>query len=181
MTRPARPAPAPRRARALSASLVATLALASCVHDGGPPPRRDPPRQPDSVRATNMSVWTGWPADSDGNGFLDSFTVTVMLWDETFPAAPIRVPGSFSIRLVVPGPEQEERVVARWDFDERRTDLSVRGSPAGPSYEFRVSLLDQGTDRHDRLEVEPRIEFRPQQGPPVPARGGAIKLGRPAR
>jgi hypothetical protein len=127
-----------------------------------------------------MSVWTGWPADSDGNGYLDSFTVTVMLWDETFPAAPIRVPGEFAIRLVVPGPE-EERVLGRRQFDERRTELSLRASPAGPTYEFRLSLLDSGTDRFERIEVEPRIEFLGKDGTRVESRGGAIRLGRPAR
>lgn len=154
--------------------------LVGCVQEGGP--AREPPRQPEAATPTKIVVYTGWPTDSDGNGFLDEFTVTVYLWDERFVAAPLQLPGTFELRAVVPGSATtQERTIASWVFAGERAAAAQRPATAGPAYEFRVSLLDAGTDRYDRLEVEPSVSFRGERGEFVQGRGGTIWLGRPNR
>ncbi|MBM4108606.1 MAG: hypothetical protein FJ255_07310 [Phycisphaerae bacterium] len=159
---------------------LVVAALSGCVQEGGS--AREPPKQPEAATPTHVAVYTGWPTDSDGNGFLDQFTVTVHLWDERFHAAPLQLPGSFEVRLVVPGSATaEEKAVASWVFAGERAAAAMRPAAAGPSYEFRVSLLEAGSDRYDRLEVEPRVVFRGERGEVVQGRGGTIWLGRPNR
>lgn len=169
----------PRMPRACVMLLLPVLG-AACVQEGAA--TRQPPRQPEAVVPDYMAVFTGWPTDSDGNGFLDRFTVTVMLFDDRFIEAPLELPGTFEIRVVVPGtdagPEQE---VGVWHFDRARSASALRPTPAGPSYEFRVSILDVGADRYDRLEVQPRVTFRGDRGEVLHGRGGTIWLGRPNR
>jgi hypothetical protein len=161
-------------------AVFAVVACVACVQEGRPV--REPPRQPADVVPDYMAVFTGWPTDSDGNGYLDQFTVTIMLFDDRYIEAPLQLPGVFEVRVVVPGSvAAPEREVGVWGFDRERSAAALRPTPAGPSYEFRVSLLEVGGDRYDRLEVQPRVTFRGDRGEVLHGRGGTIWLGRPNR
>src|SRR5690606_21989879 len=99
--------PRPTRCRTLlSLVMIAGICLlAGCVADGPQPPERQQPRSietPEGLKVhTVVLAAEQYPADTDNNGFVDTFGVDVFLFprSDRFPL-PIHVPGSFVFELL---------------------------------------------------------------------------------
>jgi hypothetical protein len=165
--------------RARGACLVALAAccglwLAGCVSDEprdkpnvGPPPSQ--PRPGGMFMATNL------PDDTDGNGFPDTFVVTVYIFDQSPYPRSIAVQGAFEFRLVNNNGES----VREWRIppeDARRGQISAA---PGPGYNFRMSLLDNnGSDRLPKQSVDIIGVFTSLDGIRVQAKPNTVSIGR---
>jgi hypothetical protein len=165
-----RPNPA-RYARPL-ALLLATAPLTGCVSDGPQPPDRPEPREiaiPEGLSVhTVVLAADQYPADVDNNGFVDTFTVNVFLFPrpDQFPL-PIHAEGTMTFELL----DSSERPVVEWFYDETQVRRARTRPLPGPSHQFQLSLLDQGTDRYRPTRTQLRVTFNPVDADPVVANG----------
>lgn len=160
-----------RCAACLIASAVGLL-LAGCVADGPQPPPRTQPRSidiPSGLKVTTVVLAADqYPIDTDNNGFVDTFGVNVFLFPrrDEFPL-PIHADGTFIFELL----DRQENVIVRWNFDPELV-AQARTSPLpGPSHQFRLSLLDHGSDQYPRTRTQLRSTFIPVDGEPILANG----------
>jgi hypothetical protein len=157
-----------RRARGAAAALLslACASAAGCVADGPQPPPRPEPReiaQPSGLRASRVVLSADPVAtDTNGNGFADTFRVTVYL----FPPAdqhplPIHQDGTMIFELTSPGGE----TIRRWELGPERVAAARFRPPVGPGHLFTLSLLDNGTDRLEVSSAVLRCRFVPTDAP----------------
>jgi hypothetical protein len=161
-----------RRTHLIALASIPLIGLAACVSDGPQPPDRPQPRQ--IATPSGLSVHTvvlaadQYPADSDNNGFVDTFNVNVFLFprSDEFPL-PIHVDGTMSFELL----DSDERPIVEWVFTEEQV-RQVRTRPLpGPSHQFQLSLLEKGNDRYRPTRTQLRATFNPADGDPVVANG----------
>ncbi len=151
------------------------FSLGGCVNADERPTPQPTPDQPSGVIPDRLSLSASWPEDTDANGYADTTTVVVYVFDTRYSAAPIAVPGTMTIRLI----NSAGATVREWNFTAQETEKSVRRFAAGPGYQLLPSLLDHGTDRVDLQEVDVMAIFTPIGGTPVRSRGAAtIRIGR---
>lgn len=161
----------------LTSLLLSSLlfSLGGCVNADERPTPQPTPDQPSGVIPDRLSLSASWPEDTDANGYADTTTVVVYVFDTRYSAAPIAVPGTMTIRLI----NSAGATVREWNFTAQETEKSVRRFAAGPGYQLLPSLLDHGADRVDLQEVDVMAIFTPIGGTPVRSRGAAtIRIGR---
>lgn len=112
-----------------------------------PQPRPLPPPPPDArADALVLNVSTT-PDDTNGNGYPDLIRADAHLFDTRYPPA-IREDGAFVFQLYAAGDvgRGETEPVRRWRIDEEQTPQRLVRSAFGDCYQFRLSLLEEGTD-----------------------------------
>jgi hypothetical protein len=158
------------------ASGVFALALSvasGCVSDE--PRRPEIPAQAANARPSTLQVVAGNPRDGNGNGYIDTVSVTAFLWEEQRSPIPLAVAGSFVFVLS----RSDGTQLARWEFDEIRAAAAQVRMPAGPAYVFELSLLLQASDKVDAQQVELSATFAPRIGDPVKsAAGTGLRFGK---
>lgn len=124
-------------------------------------------------------MWVRTPVpDTDGNGFPDTFPVTVYLFADGFPLS-LEVPGTFRFELY----SAEGKLARIWTIDADQARASVRRAGPGPAYVFALSMLDGGSDRVRKQTVDLSAIFTPDPRPnaavgaPVRARTMTIQIG----
>ncbi|MBX3383996.1 MAG: hypothetical protein KF864_10865 [Phycisphaeraceae bacterium] len=155
---------------------AAILLLGGCVADNsgsnskptiGPPPSE--PRPGGLFMATNL------PDDSDGNGYPDTFVVTVYIFDQSPYPRSVAIAGSFEFRLVNTSGE----VVRAWRIPPETARRAQISAAPGPGYTFRMSLLeDGGTDRLPKQSVDVIGAFTSMEGQRVQAKPNTLSIGR---
>lgn len=161
----------------LSFFLFSCLLVCSsgCVNADERPTPQPTPEQPSGVIPDRLSLSASWPEDTDANGYADTTTVVVYVFDTRYSAAPIAVPGTMTIRLI----DGTGATVREWNYTTSETEKAVRRFAAGPGYQLLPSLLDHGTDRVDLQEVDVMAIFTPTAGTPVRSRGAAtLRIGK---
>jgi hypothetical protein len=152
---------------------------AGCVADGPQPPPRSEPRA--LAVPAGLTVHTvvlaadRYPADTDNNGFLDTFSVNVFLFPraDQFPL-PIHVDGTMTFELL----DRDERPFVEWVFSVQEVRQARTRPLPGPSHQFQLSLLNQQTDRYNPTRTQLRATFTPVDGEPIVANGRpTIKIG----
>jgi hypothetical protein len=124
-------------------------------------------------------MWVRTPIpDTDGNGFPDTFPVTVYLFADGFPLS-LEVPGTFRFELY----SAEGKLARIWTIDSDQARAAVRRAGPGPAYVFALSMLDGGSDRVRKQTVDLSAVFTPDprpnttMGAPVRARTMTIQIG----
>lgn len=146
----------PSRSRGIPALLAAAIAVSlgqGCVPDNRPKVTIDPPKEP---RPTRLVMTTTHPRDVDGNGYPDTLTTRVHLFEAEggFPLA-VTIPGWFKFDLISKG-----KTVASWTIDAEQTAARLVPDAVGPAYVFELSLLEGGrTDRLDTETIDLRCSF----------------------
>jgi hypothetical protein len=147
-----------------------------------PPAPRAAPHVPDGARVNTIAVQVGnKPADTDGNGFPDLIQVEVHLISRPHPT-PIYEEGSFVFALYLPGQSSmpDATPIAQWRIDPEATRKARIRSAIGSAYAFRLSLLDQVSDRLPQTAADLTCRFEPADGG-LPVRAQAVysvQLGR---
>lgn len=164
----------------IAAGVIAAAVVGGCVADGPQPPPapRPVPAQPSGVRVDRLlTAASQVPEDTDRNGYYDQINVTVYLFDNAYPDAPIQVPGTFAFRLT----DAKGKKIAEWAMDEAKTQEARRRFMVGPGYLFTLNLLDVGTDKLPAGEGQLNASFTPTGGTPIQPRGGTTILIGPSR
>ena len=163
------------------AFLAVALPLAGCVTTGGeerpqPKTKLGTQRQPEGVTPGALFVATEYPIDSDANGYVDTINVRVYLFDGSGKTTlSIYLPGDFEFTLQ----DARGHQVAVWRIPSAKAADALQLMDAGPSFSFRLSLLDFGTDKLDTPSVVLTSVFFPVGGAPIRSTGGnAFRLGR---
>ena len=113
-----------------------------------PPKPRPLPAVPADARANAIVLnLSAAPLDTNGNGYPDLIHATAHLFDTRYPPA-IHQHGAFVFSLYTPGdvgrPGAEP--LREWRIADGQLRQSVARSAFGGCYQFRLSLLEGGTD-----------------------------------
>lgn len=159
-------------------SSAASLLLGGCVTEGGRQ-RPELPKPPSDLRVTQVMVAVGMPEDTDRNQYLDTYPVTVYLFDDRFPL-PVHAEADFSFEMIFRNAAGEviDRRRPRWTFPAEEANNRVARREPGLCFEFRLSLLDHGGDRIDDATGQLELTVRPKVGPEVRAQPVAMQSGR---
>lgn len=164
-------------ARAVAGLAAISAVLFGCVSEG--PGKRSVQSAPVGTSPTALQMWVRTPVpDTDGNGFPDTFPVTVYLFADGYPLS-LEVPGTFRFELF----SSEGKLARVWTIESKEAKDAVRRAGPGPAYVFALSLLDSGSDRVRRQTVDLSAVFTPDAGPrggggpPVKARTTTIQIG----
>lgn len=166
---------AARHAALLACALVLSVA-SGCVSDKPTP--HQVAAAPRGTTPSALQMWVRTPIpDADGNGFPDTFPVTVYLFAEGYPLS-IQVRGTFRFELY----SAEGKLARVWTIEGDKAEESIRQAGPGPAYVFLLSLLDSGSDRVRRQTVDLAATFTPENsssggGLPVKARTTTIQIG----
>jgi hypothetical protein len=168
-----------RRRAPLGATLAALLSLAwlaGCTEtrtSGGyykplpPDPRPMEPPPPDARANALVLNVSASPVDTNGNGYPDLVQATVHLFDTRYPTA-LWEEGTFVFRLYAAGQAGESASVPlrEWRFEGEQLDQLRAVSVFGGCYHFRLSLLDEGTDKLPISMGDVACRFEPADGRP---------------
>ena len=149
--------------------------LTGCVTEGPPPrPRPEPrtiPEPPGLQPALLLLHANPFPTDADGNGFADTLTVSVFLFppENEFPI-PIHADGVFAFTLR----DDEERLLAEWEFEGERVERAKVRPLTGPGYIFDLDINEVATDRIGVNNVALRAQWKGPAGNLVEVRGPTI-------
>lgn len=179
-----------RRNLRLAASLLLGACLCACMtesvttSDGRPmpPTPHSAPPVPAGTRATTIAVRVGnRPADTNGNGYPDLIQVEAHLIAQPHPT-PLYQDGSFVFALYLEGAASSDdaRPIAQWRIGADAVRAARTRSTIGPAYAFRLSLLDEGTDKLPQIAADLVCRFEPSDGSaPVRAQNVyPVQLGR---
>lgn len=165
-----------RRARRNALAVAAgLLGVHGCVSDE---PKVRIPAPPDWVAPNKLFFSCTWPKDTDGNGFPDTFTASVSLWDERYVYRSLQAPGQFRFDLR----EQQGSTLGAWTYADERVTSALRGAQAGPYYEFTMNINDVIQDNRSAQTVDLMVTFIPPTGSPVRASEVvSLRIGRGPR
>jgi hypothetical protein len=144
------------------------------------------PATPAGAKANKMAFFVGQkPDDSNGNGYPDLISITVLLFSTPHPTA-ILQPGQFMFTLYPQGTINDPGVkpLGMWRIDGPRVQAAQAVTLGGPCYQFQLSMLDpQAGFKTDRLPLDQAdlvCEFLPADGsPPVQCDGvRTIQIGK---
>jgi hypothetical protein len=157
---------------------VAAFLTGGCVTEGGRQ-RPELPTPPSDLRVTQVMVAVGMPEDTDRNQYLDTYPVTVYLFDDRFPL-PVHAEADFSFEMIFRTDKGEviDRRRPRWSFSAVEANNRVARREPGLCFEFRLSLLDHGGDRIDDASGQLELTIRPKGGDEVRAQPVAMQCGR---
>ncbi len=158
----------------LFATVAGAFVSVGCVTE--PSARhRDVASPPSDVHATSVQIFAAAPRDTNSNGYGDTISVTMYLFDEQRYPLPIAVSGSVRFDLK----SGSGAVIASWGFSREETRRVLQSMAPGPGYRFELSLLDKGGDKLENQEALLTVEFQPESGAPVKSPGGvALRIGR---
>jgi hypothetical protein len=143
------PRPTSRSTLTLYFLVLLLLGLPACVTEN--PRHRDIPAPPQAARPSRLVLSVGrFLEDSDSNGYGDLMTVSVYLFDERYPHAPISTPGAMQFVLRSPAGKD----LRTWSFSHSQTSAALTNLPAGPGFTFRLSLRDHGSDQLPGMTAE---------------------------
>lgn len=161
-------------------SLLALCAIGGCVTEGPARPERRKPRtipEPPGLEARTLLLnATPFPVDADGDGFADTFTVSVFLFppENRYPL-PIFVEGTFEFTLL----GEDDEVLAEWDFSGERVERAMVRPLTGPGYIFNLDINEVADDRIAQRNASLWCTFVPVEGDPVEVRGPTVvRIGR---
>lgn len=153
---------APRTAAVAAAMALISVLSAGCVVEGPPlEPRgtRTIPEPAGLEPATIVLSAEPVLVDSDGNGFGDTFMVSVFLFPpEDEHPLPIFSEGRFIFTMS----DERGAEIARWDIAPEQTRRARERLLVGPGHVFRLSLLEAGGDRVDAQRGDVRCRFVPE-------------------
>ena len=147
-----------------------------------PPKPRAAPDVPESAPATRM-VFTpaSKPQDTNGNGYPDQLTCTVILMPQNYYVG-VHRPGRMVLTLVPMGTAGRADIepIAEWIFNEDDLRAGQMRSGYGEGYVFRFSLLEFGSDEYPLSRADLMCRFEPTgEGPIVYSNGvRSILIGR---
>jgi hypothetical protein len=146
-----------------------------------------PPPTPRDAKANRMAFFVGQkPDDTNGNGYPDLISVTVMLFATPHPTAIVE-PGQFVFTLYPQGTINEPGVKAlgTWRLDDVRSQAALAVTLGGPCYQFQLSMLDPSSGfTSDKLPLDQAdlvCQFIPADAalPPVQCEGvRTIQIGK---
>ena len=113
-----------------------------------PPKPRPLPAVPVDARANALVLnLSAAPLDTNGNGYPDLIHATAHLFDRRYPPA-FHEEGTFVFSLYAPGEVGHEGAepLHEWRIAGDQLQQSVARSAFGACYQFRLSLLEGGTD-----------------------------------
>ena len=113
-----------------------------------PPKPRPLPAVPDDARADALVLnLSAAPLDTNGNGYPDLIHATAHLFDTRYPPA-MHQDGAFVFSLYMPGEVglAGAEPLRQWRIADAKLRRSVARSAFGVCYQFRLSLLEDGTD-----------------------------------
>jgi hypothetical protein len=146
--------------------------LAACVSADDKPAHNSPQRPADS-KLTTMWLATTLPQDTDGNGYVDLFDISMYLFAEPYPI-PVQQPGSLNFKLV----NVQGKTLCEWNLDPAAVAAGSATLPAGPGYLFRLNLLDHASDTLPRQQAEILGTFTSPDGSVIRQRSSTFKVGR---
>ena len=151
--------------------------LTGCVADG-PPPRfenHSMPVQPAGAVPAHLVFSVAQSADSDSNGYFDSFQTVSFVFADSHPISLV-TPGTFEFRLVT----RKGELLRRWTYDATQAGAHLTQPPPGPAYAISPSLLDGGgTDKLDGSLAELECTFTPDAGGRITSgHGRTVQVGR---
>ena len=174
--------------------VASTIILSACqsgrVHtsDGMPPAAKPvaPPQTPADARANTMAFFVGQkPDDTNGNGYPDLISVTVMLFSQPHPTA-IRENGAFVFTLYPQGRMSDAGVkpLGSWRMEGPAVQRARTIALGGPCYQFQLSMLDPScgiaTDKLALDQADLVCQFIPSDGAPAVKSDGVrtIQIGK---
>lgn len=160
----------------MAALLLALPLWAGCVTEGGGRQTRSLPAQPLSAEATTVQIYATPPRDTDANGYADTVSVTIFLWDEQRYPGPILISGTMKFEFRRP----DGTVLAQWAMTREQVASAAQQFHPGPGYSFNLGLPGAGIpDKLDAQAVDLSVVFTPEKGKPVASLGGTtLRLGR---
>lgn len=153
---------------------VCFIASPGCVTEN--PRSRPVPPPPKDVRPNKLLLSVNkFGADSDGNGYIDSFDATVYLFDERYINTSLAVPGRLTFRLTT----VQGASIHEWALSEEATTAALKPEQAGPCYFVRLSLLERALkDNLPSQTAEMSAWFSPARGEPIRSTGGIpLRIG----
>ena len=156
--------------------------------DGMPPAARPfaPPVTPLDAKANPMAFFVGQkPDDTNGNGYPDLISVTVLLFAEPHPSA-IRADGAFVFTLFPQGQisDADVKPIGSWRMEGAAVEHAQAIALGGPCYQFQLSMLDASSGfKSDKLPLDQAdliCQFIPADGSPAVRCDGVrtIQIGR---
>jgi hypothetical protein len=140
----------------------------------------EPPPPDARANALVLNV-SAAPLDTNGNGYPDLVHATAHLFDTRYPPA-FWEEGAFVFRLYAAGQVDEPGSVPlrEWRFEGTELDDLRALSVFGGCYHFRLSLLDEGTDKLPISMGDIVAGFEPADGRPPTYAGevASIRIGR---
>jgi hypothetical protein len=133
-----------------------------------PPKPRPAPKAPAWAKPNRLALLVGSTIDSNGNGFPDLVHVTTVLFTQTSPSAnPIAIEGQgtfiFTLHRLGEVGDPETEPIAEWRFGPETLPAARSTAMYGPCYQFRLSLLEHGTDRLPPTAADLRARFEPTE------------------
>ena len=145
-----------------------------------PPDPKPAKPVPSSATANAMALAVeGKPADTDGNGYPDTITVSMYLFSLPH-ASPMFEDGTFVFTLQRDGSADadDSHHLGQWRLN---VDEIQRGRTIyGPSHLVRLSLLEIGSDRYPLMSANLHCRFEPADGRDAISPRGVhwVQLGR---
>ncbi len=126
--------------------------------------------------ATLLLNATPFPIDADGNGYADTFTVSIFLFA---PAnqhpIPIHADGVFEFTLT----GRDKEILAEWTYEGERVERAKVRPLTGPGYNFDLDINEVASDRINMQNGSLRCTWIGTDGLSVPVRGPTIvRIGR---
>jgi len=152
---------------------AAAILLGGCVSDNpGERPKVGPP--PANPVVGRMFMAAQAPQDTDSNGYMDTFVVTIYLFQTNY-ARSVRAPGEFHFKLTGKG----GKVLREWTLKEPGPLVAAINAGVGPGYVMKMSLLvDKGTDEFPVQSAEVVASFIDKSGIVVEAQPTALLIGK---
>ncbi|MCZ6652718.1 MAG: hypothetical protein O7D91_06785 [Planctomycetota bacterium] len=170
----------------LSVSLLAAMGCQETRTTGFRRPLPPKPRpiqrvQPNArADALVLNVSAG-PLDTNGNGYPDLIHATAHLFDTRYPPA-MREDGAFVFLLFVSGEvgRANAQPIRQWRIEGAELQRAQTRSAFGESYQFKLSLLADGTDTLPIAAADMVCRFEPADGrdPVYAGQISSIQLGR---
>lgn len=144
---------------------LAPALLGACVTEGPPTARNPPPVPAPSADIQPVAIDVSasrFAQDSDKNGYADSITLSVFLFNiEKYPAS-LTAHGQFVFELS----DESGKRICDWAMSEAQIQAAKRELLAGPGYVFRITMRDCGTDELPRTDAQLNCMYIPAAGGP---------------
>ncbi len=155
----------------LVCAMLASCQTSSVISSDGrplPPAPKSVAAAPASAQVERMVFMVGGkPEDTDRNGYPDLIRATVGLFSRSYPMA-LRQEGDFVFELYPRGLalDPETSPLMTWHITADEVERSFAEARWGPSYHFRLSLLDRGPrgDEYELTAADLRATFIPSDG-----------------
>lgn len=160
--------------RLVPLAALASALLTACVTDGPPTAQSPPPLPPPSSDVQPVAIdlsASRFAQDSDKNGYADSITLSVFLFNiEKYPAS-LAAHGRFVFELL----DESGKRLCDWSMSDAQVEAARRDLLPGPGYAFRISMRDCGSDEIEKTDAQLNCMY-------IPAAGGTpLRSANPVR